>query len=63
MPCDHSRSRKLAGSAQKWWALEGAGEGCAQLLAAEEAPPLFLYLVWTDYSRLAKEIAAARPAG
>jgi hypothetical protein len=31
-----------------------------QLLQAQQEPPLFLYLVWADYGRLANEIAAAR---
>ena len=29
------------------------------MLEKGEKPPLMLYLVWTDYTRLAKEIAAA----
>ena len=51
--------RKLAMLAQQWWAMEGAGPRCRQMLAEGEKPPLMLYLVWTDYTRLAKEIAAA----
>jgi hypothetical protein len=47
-------------SAQKWWEMEGAKERYAQLLQAQQEPPLFLYLVWVDYTRLATEIAAAR---
>ena len=31
-----------------------------RLLQARQEPPLFLYLVWADYGRLANEIAAAR---
>jgi hypothetical protein len=51
--------RKLVILAQQWWAMEGAGPRCRQMLANGEKPPLMLYLVWTDYTRLAKEIAAA----
>ena len=47
-------------SAQKWWEMKGASERYAQLLQAQQEPPLFLYLVWADYGRLANEIAAAR---
>ncbi len=32
------------------------------MLEAQEQPPLFLYLIWADYGRLAKEIASARGA-
>ena len=52
--------RRVAMSAQKWWGMEGAKERYAQLLQAQQEPPLFLYLVWADYGRLANEIAAAR---
>ncbi|MDE5453185.1 hypothetical protein GWE18_09960 [Bradyrhizobium sp. CSA112] len=52
--------RKLAVSAQKWWGMEGAKARCAQMLQAQQEPPLFLNLVWADYGRLAGEIAAAR---
>jgi hypothetical protein len=45
--------------AQQWWATEGAGARCRQMLANGEKPPLMLYLVWTDYTRLAREVAAA----
>jgi hypothetical protein len=51
--------RKLVVLAQQWWATEGADLRCRQMIAAGEKPPLMLYLVWTDYTRLAKEIAAA----
>jgi hypothetical protein len=51
--------RKLVVLAQQWWATEGAGLRCRQMIEAGEKPPLMLYLVWTDYTRLAKEIAAA----
>lgn len=55
--------RKIAASAQRWWATEGAKERCAQMLLAGQEPPLFLNLIWADYTRLAGEIAAARSAG
>ncbi|MEA2894400.1 MAG: hypothetical protein QOJ84_15, partial [Bradyrhizobium sp.] len=40
--------RKLVVLAQQWWATEGAGARCRQMLANGEKPPLMLYLVWTD---------------
>ena len=52
--------RRIAVSGQKWWEMEGARERYAQMLQAEQEPPLFLNLVWADYGRLADEIAAAR---
>ena len=55
-----NRFRRVAMSAQKWWEMKGASERYAQLLQAQQEPPLFLYLVWADYGRLANEIAAAR---
>jgi len=51
--------RKITALAQQWWAMEGAGERCGQMLAKHENPPLMLYLVWTEYTRLAKEVASA----
>ena len=54
-----SSFRKVAGLAQRWWAMEGAGERCSQMLAERGNPPLMLYLIWTEYTRLAKEVAAA----
>lgn len=51
--------RKLATRAQRWWLTEGAIERCAQMLAHGEQPPLMLHLVWSEYTRLAKQIAAA----
>jgi hypothetical protein len=55
--------RRVASSAQKWWMTDGAKERCAEMLKAKQEPPLFLYLIWADYTRLAKGIAAARAAG
>jgi hypothetical protein len=50
--------RKLVILAQQWWAMEGAGPRCRQMLAEGQKPPLMFYLIWTDYTRLAKEVAA-----
>jgi len=52
--------RKVAMSAQQWWDMAGAKERYAQMLQAGQEPPLFLNLVWADYGRLAREIAAGR---
>src|SRR5512132_2736261 len=54
-----SNFRKVTGLAQQWWAMDGAGERCSQMLLEREKPPLMLYLIWTEYTRLAKEVAAA----
>lgn len=51
--------RKLVVLAQQWWAMDGAGPRCRQMLEQGEKPPLMFYLIWTDYTRLSKEIAAA----
>jgi hypothetical protein len=51
--------RKLVTLAQRWWLTEGANERCGQMLANGEQPPLMLNLVWSEYTRLAKQIAAA----
>lgn len=51
--------RKLVTLAQRWWLTEGAAERCSQLLAARQQPPLMLYLVWSEYTRLAKPVAEA----
>lgn len=53
--------RKVVRTAQQWWDVEGASDRCARMLAERERPPLVLYLVWTDYTRIAKEIAIAAP--
>ena len=49
--------------AQRWWLMEGAVERCSQLLANGEKPPLMLYLIWSEYTRLAKHVAAAAVFG
>lgn len=51
--------RKLVTLAQRWWLTEGAIERCAQMLASGEHPPLMLHLVWSEYTRLSKQIAGA----
>jgi hypothetical protein len=51
--------RKLAALAQKWWLTDGANERCAQMLASGVQPPLMLNLVWSEYTRLSKQIAGA----
>ena len=51
--------RRIASSAQKWWDKAGAKERYAEMLQAGEEPPLFLNLVWTEYGRMAAEIATA----
>jgi hypothetical protein len=51
--------RKVTVLAQRWWAMEGADQRCSQMLMAREQPPLMLYLIWTEYTRLAKEVASA----
>ena len=51
--------RKLVTLAQRWWLTEGAVERCALMLANAEQPPLMLNLIWSEYTRLAKQIAAA----
>jgi hypothetical protein len=55
--------RKLVTLAHSWWLAEGAGERSRQLLANGEQPPLMFYLIWSDYTRLAKHIAAATVFG
>lgn len=51
--------RKIVRLAQQWWDMEGAGARCQQMLAGRERPPLMLYLVWKEYTRIAREIAVA----
>jgi hypothetical protein len=55
--------RKLVTLAQRWWLTEGAVERCGQMLANGEQPPLMLYFIWSEYTRLAKQIAAAAVFG
>ena len=54
-----SSFRKLTVVSQQWWAAEGAETRCNQMLAEHEKPPLMLYLISGEYTRLAKEIASA----
>src|SRR3954470_14779114 len=58
-----SSFRKIAVLGQQWWAMEGADARYHQMLAEQQAPPLMLYLVWMEYTRLAKEIASATNFG
>ena len=51
--------RKIVVVARRWWALEGSEARCYEMLARGGRPPLMLYLIWLEYTRLAKEIAAA----
>jgi hypothetical protein len=51
--------RKIVVVAQQWWALDGSGPRCYQMLAQHEKPPLMLYLIWLEYTQLAKQIATA----
>jgi hypothetical protein len=55
--------RKIVTVAQQWWLTEGASERCAQLIADRQRPPLMLYMVWSEYTRLAKQIAATAVFG
>ncbi len=55
--------RKLVTLAERWWQTEGAIERCAPMLANQTQPPLMLYLIWSEYTRLAKQIAAAAILG
>jgi hypothetical protein len=54
-----SNFRKITVLAQQWWMMEGADARCSQMLLEREKPPLMLYLIWAEYTRLAKEIASA----
>jgi hypothetical protein len=55
--------RRIVTLAHSWWLAEGAGERASQLLANGAQPPLMFYLVWSDYTQLAKHIAAATVFG
>ena len=55
--------RKIVVTAQQWWAIEGAEARCHRMLADREFPPLMIYLMWLEYTRLAKEVAAAAILG
>ena len=51
--------RKIIGVAERWWANDGAELRCTEMLAAvQQLPPLMLYLVYLEHTRLAKEVAA-----
>jgi len=51
--------RKITVLAQQWWEMKDADARCNQMLEEREKPPLLLYLIWTEYTRLAKEVASA----
>ena len=51
--------RKVMVVARQWWALDGAAERCAQMLAAREWPPLVFFLLWAECTNLGREIAIA----
>ena len=51
--------RKVVALAHRWWSSDGAAERCGELLTSGKEPPLMLYLIWSDYTRLSKQIAAA----
>jgi hypothetical protein len=51
--------RKIVVTAQQWWAIQGAEQRCHRMLADREFPPLMIYLMWLEYTRLSKEVAAA----
>ena len=55
--------RRIVTLGHTWWLNEGASERSSQMLANGEQPPIMLYLIWTDYTRLAKHIAAATVFG
>jgi hypothetical protein len=55
--------RKVVRLAQNWWDMEGAGPRYQQMLTERKKPPLMLYLAWSEYTRLAKEIACAAVYG
>ena len=55
--------RRIVTLAHQWWLTEGAGERSSQLLANGEQPPLMFNLIWSDYTQLAKHIAAATVFG
>ena len=55
--------RKIVTLAHGWWLTDGAAERCRQLLDNGERPPLMFYLIWSDYTQLAKHIAAATVFG
>ena len=55
--------RRIVTLAHSWWRTEGASERSCQLLADGGQPPLMFYLIWSDYTRLAKHVAAATVFG
>jgi len=45
--------------AYEWWQNEENGSAAYALLARGERPPLMFYILWTEATRLAKEVAIA----
>ena len=58
-----SHFRKITVLAQQWWSTPGADARYAEMLSAHQTPPLFINLIWIEYTRLAKEIASAAMFG
>jgi hypothetical protein len=58
-----SNFRKITALARQWWTMDGAEARCGRMLTERQIPPLMLYLVWLEYTRLAKEIASAASFG
>ena len=50
---------KDCANAYDWWQKEGAGPTAYLLLSHGERPPLMIYILWRETTRLAKEIATA----
>jgi hypothetical protein len=59
----HRNFRRVVVVARRWWDLEGSQARCYQMLAQHEKPPLMLYLIWLEYTQLAKHIATAAIQG
>ncbi len=51
--------RRIVEVAQRWWALDGAEPRCQEMLARHQPPPLMIYLIWAEYTRLSRIIASA----
>jgi len=55
--------RKITVLAHQWWSTPGADVRYAEMLSVNQTPPLFINLIWLEYTRLAKEIASAAMFG
>jgi hypothetical protein len=58
-----SNFRRLIVLADHWWSAEGAIQRSRQLPALEMPAPVMIYLVWSEYTRLSKQIAGAAILG